>query len=108
MGACMNSNKNTQRGVTGECTNSNNKLYGVGKDNQRIPIKHQGVAGWVLEVLIGNATFFGLIGRESSSIFHAVYAFMQCHYTKPAVLWDAVKEELRAGRMSIRRSDSQW
>ena len=38
------------------------------------------VAGWLLEIIVGHATFAGLQCRGLLSIFHSVYAFIKNHY----------------------------
>ena len=53
-------------------------------------------SGRALEVVIGHATFCGLMNRWLLSVFHAVYGFIYRHYHDAAPLWPTVKEELRA------------
>ena len=52
-------------------------------------------SGQMLEIVIGHATFAGLLRREVLSVFHTVYKFMREHYLTPAPLWPSVREELK-------------
>ena len=56
------------------------------------------VAGWVLEVLVGHCTHFGLVYRDVLCVFHSCYRFIQRHYLQPAMIWAEVRYELRAFR----------
>ena len=42
------------------------------------------LSGWVLEVLIGHCTYFGLVNRDMLCVFHAAYNFIAKHYSKRA------------------------
>ncbi|CAE7471367.1 unnamed protein product, partial [Symbiodinium pilosum] len=53
--------------------------------------------GRLLEVLIGHATFAGLMNRPVLRVFNTVYRFINSSYTKPSKLW-AVRDELIAFR----------
>eukprot|EP00438_Fugacium_kawagutii_P016537 Skav227298 [mRNA] locus=scaffold2645:95140:99516:- [translate_table: standard] len=66
---------------------------------------HQGILGLLrrgkssgraLEVVIGHATFCGLMNRWMLSTFHAVYGFIHRHYYDAVSFWPSVVDELRA------------
>ena len=64
-------------------------------------------SGKLLEVVIGHCTYCGLLHRGTLSVFHAVYKFIQRHYSDTVKLWPSVKIELRvfAGLMPFLVSD---
>ena len=51
-------------------------------------------SGALLEVLLGHATRLMLLRRESLSILHACYHFIQTCYHRPTPLWSCVRKEL--------------
>ena len=59
-------------------------------------LRRRRVSGRLLEVVIGHATFVGLMCRPVLSVFNTVYRFIQAHYSKPTPLWETAREELRA------------
>ena len=54
------------------------------------------VTGSTLEVVIGHATFCGLLARPVLSCFHSVYKCIQRLGSSRGILWDTVRDELRA------------
>ena len=70
------------------------------------------VSGVELELVLGHATFCGLMAREVLSCLHAVYRFVQNHYWERAELWQSVREEMEGflGLMIFLRSswERQW
>jgi hypothetical protein len=68
------------------------------------------VAGWVLEVIVGHCTYFGLVNRDVLSIFFATYRFIQKHYWEPAPVWREVRNELAAfkGLMILVSAEWDW
>ena len=73
-------------------------------------LRRKWVAGWVIEVVVGQCTFAGLANRGALSCFHSVYRFSHKHYDKQAILWDSVCAELRAfiGLAPLLRSYWWW
>ena len=67
-----------------------------------------GLTGVELEVLIGHCTFCGLLARESLSIWHAAYKFIEKNYHRRAELWHSVREELRAFVRLCPLLQSEW
>jgi hypothetical protein len=84
--------------VDGQRQETRNTLQRFDKIRRGIEafLRRKKVAGWVVEVLVGHATFYGLIRREVLSVFHTTYSFIQKEYFKPAVLWTSVREEFLA------------
>ena len=66
------------------------------------------MAGWVLEVLVGHATFFGLVWREVLCVFSTVYRFIKKHYGTLASMWPSVRDELRVLRDFMVLVKSSW
>ena len=66
------------------------------------------LAGWVWEVLIGHATFLGLVDRNSLSAFCSIYRFIRAHYNSPAPLWDTAAAEIRAYAQILPLLCSEW
>ena len=57
---------------------------------------HRGrCSGKMLEIVVGHCTYCGLLHRGALSVFHAVYKFIQRHYSDTVKLWPSVKVELR-------------
>ena len=52
--------------------------------------------GFTLEVVIGHATFCSFLARPSMTCFHSVYKHIQRLGSSRGVLWDTVRDELRA------------
>ena len=52
------------------------------------------VSGRLLEIVVGHATFVGLMNRPVLSVFNTVYRYIRSHYSRPSVLWPSVREEL--------------
>jgi hypothetical protein len=77
-------------------TRNTEKRHGILTQGINAVLSMRKVRGWVLEVLIGHCNFFGLISRESISIFYASNKFVQKYYFEPAVLWPSVRNELLA------------
>jgi hypothetical protein len=71
-------------------------------------VRRRRVAGWVVEVLVGHATFCGLALRGTLSCFSSVYRFIQAHYESAAPLWTSVVEELTAFAGLIPMLRSFW
>ena len=58
-------------------------------------LERKRISGRLLEVIIGQATFAGLMCRPILSVFpHGLY--INSSYYKPSVLWESAREELRA------------
>ena len=62
----------------------------------------------LLEVLIGHGTFAGLACRPRLSFFHCVYEFISQHYFERALVWESVKQELRAFIGGLIFGPSDW
>ncbi|CAE7224534.1 unnamed protein product [Symbiodinium sp. CCMP2592] len=110
---------------TGEVGHDNIQTLGVSLDGanlttsltpERFHRVRQGVRGLLrrgrcsgktLEIVVGHCTYCGLLHRGTLSVFHAVYKFIQRHYTDTVKLWPSVKVELRvfAGLMPFLISD---
>ena len=71
-------------------------------------LRRRKATGWEIEALIGHATHFAMVRRETLCIFHCVYRFMQRHYDVRSVIWPSVFEELRAFRGLIVLCVSSW
>ena len=73
-------------------------------------LRRRWVAGWVVEVVLGQCTFAGLANRGSLSCFHSIYRFIQRNYDKPALLWESAGDDLRAfaGLVPLLRSHWWW
>ena len=54
------------------------------------------VTGSTLEVVIGHATFCSLLARPALTCFHSVYNTFKRSVPFRGVLWDTVRDELRA------------
>ena len=54
------------------------------------------VMGTTLEVVIGHATFCRLLARPALSCFHSVYKYIERIGPSRGILWDTVRDELRA------------
>ena len=59
-------------------------------------LRRRRVAGWVIEVMVGHATFCGLSLRGSLCVLNAVYRFIYAHYDIAVPLWNSVVQELVA------------
>ena len=66
------------------------------------------VAGFMLEAVVGHATFCGLVRRPVLSVFHATYAFIAQSYTTPVPLWASVRQELETFRGLMVLLVSNW
>ena len=66
------------------------------------------IAGWVIEVLLGHCTYFSLVMRDVLCVFHSCYRFVQRHYSKAAVMWHEVRNELRAFKGMMIFVASRW
>jgi len=68
----------------------------------------RGLSGRELEVLIGHCTFCGLAARETLSVWHTAYAFIQKHYWETTELWCSTRQELLAFGGLLFLLESQW
>ena len=59
-------------------------------------LKAKTVIGTTLEVVIGHATFCSLLARPALSCFHSVYKYIQRIGPSRGILWDTLRDELRA------------
>ena len=71
-------------------------------------LERRSLAGWVVEVLLGHCTHFGMVNRDVLCIFHASYAFCTANYSNPAVLWKSVREEFRCFRGCMIYCFADW
>ena len=82
------------------------------KGSLKAALTRKRMSGKQVEVLIGHRTFAGLARRPLLSFFHCVYKFTNQHYFERALVWETVKQELRAfkGGLIFCRSDwcRQW
>ena len=66
------------------------------------------LTGWTWEVLIGHATFLGLVDRNSLSAFCSIYRFIRACYNEPTPLWPSAAEEVRAFMQVLPVLSSSW
>ena len=66
------------------------------------------LAGWVLEVVVGHCTYFGLVNRDLLAIFHSCYSFIDKSYGQRVPIWGTVREELRAFKGLMILAASSW
>ena len=70
---------------------------------------HRGrCSGRTLEVVIGHATFCGLVERKLLSVFHTCYKFIEKCYQQVTPLWKSVIDELRAFSALAPALESDW
>ncbi len=50
--------------------------------------------GQQLEVLLGHATFFGMLDRKILSVFSSVYKFVKAKHLVNCRLWNSCREEI--------------
>ena len=71
-------------------------------------LRRKRISVWVLETVLGHATFFSLVRREALSIFHCCYRFVQAHYVHRTRLWESAREELEAFRDVMVLVRARW
>ena len=71
-------------------------------------VRRRAVTGQQLEVILGHATFCGLLRRETLSVFHACYSFVRSHYEIACPLWPTVRDELVAFKGLMITLISSW
>ncbi|CAE7509286.1 unnamed protein product, partial [Symbiodinium microadriaticum] len=59
-------------------------------------LQRKRISGRLLEVIIGQATFAGLMCRPTLSVFNTVYRYINSCCYKPCVLWESARQELKA------------
>ena len=71
-------------------------------------LRRRTASGEMIQIIVGHATFCGLVRRPSLSIFSAVYCFIAKYGKERAVLWETCKAELRAFAGLIPLLESSW
>ena len=66
------------------------------------------LAGWVWEVVLGHATFLGLVDRNSLSACCSIYRWIRANYHTPAPLWKTAAAELRAYANILPVLTAEW
>ena len=72
------------------------KRFGPLRNSLQATLNRTRIAGWAIEVLLGHCAYFSLVMRDVLGVFHSCYRFVQRRYSKAAVIWHEVRNELRA------------
>ena len=66
------------------------------------------LTGSTVNVVIGHATFCSLLARPSMTCFHSVYKYIRRLGPSRGILWDTVREELRAFQGLMKLVVAEW
>jgi len=91
-----------------KCTRLTAKRYWRLERGLGAALARRCLSGKDVEILVGHCTFAGLIFRQSLSIFHACYAYVQSAGEKKCVIWPSVRQELQSFKDILPLLESDW